>query len=288
MLIITKNFRVYNLFFTSQLILKNHSNIKKMSSIKKNFQINLPVYLFVFAGLFTMASIAFVFPVGFTVYKNTDAFAPFWYCITESGSFIGGLYLFVLMISYLIIYFKKKESKYHELILFLSIVFFAFVFSTGVTEFYIKEIFKKPRPNQVYMVEKGFAGDKNRSFLTMQSDDKKYFLLEKYNQKTNTPDNIYPPIFNNWITETGFSMPSGHAQISYFFGTILSFVIFKTFKKRKNYLFIIPIVWCLLVSLSRVVIGMHYPIDVTIGASLGILLGIIIISMPVTNKIFNK
>jgi len=242
----------------------------------------------VFAGLFTMASIAFVFPVGFTVYKNTDAFAPFWYCITESGSFIGGLYLFVLMISYLIIYFKKKESKYHELILFLSIVFFAFVFSTGVTEFYIKEIFKKPRPNQVYMVEKGFAGDKNRSFLTMQSDDKKYFLLEKYNQKTNTPDNIYPPIFNNWITETGFSMPSGHAQISYFFGTILSFVIFKTFKKRKNYLFIIPIVWCLLVSLSRVVIGMHYPIDVTIGASLGILLGIIIISMPVTNKIFNK
>ena len=288
MLIITKNFRVYNLFFTSQLILKNHSNIKKMSSNKKNFQINLPVYLFVFAGLFTMASIAFVFPVGFTVYKNTDAFAPFWYCITESGSFIGGLYLFVLMISYLIIYFKKKESKYHELILFLSIVFFAFVFSTGVTEFYIKEIFKKPRPNQVYMVEKGFAGDKNRSFLTMQSDDKKYFLLEKYNQKTNTPDNIYPPIFNNWITETGFSMPSGHAQISYFFGTILSFVIFKTFKKRKNYLFIIPIVWCLLVSLSRVVIGMHYPIDVTIGASLGILLGIIIISMPVTNKIFNK
>ena len=33
---------------------------------------------------------------------------------------------------------------------------FTFVFSTGLNEFYMKELIKKPRPNQVYLVEKGF------------------------------------------------------------------------------------------------------------------------------------
>lgn len=68
------------------------------------------------------------------------------------------------------------------------------------------------------------------------------------------------------VTEhaTGQSFPSGHAQNS----SVAYSSIALTYKK--NYLWIISIVLIVLVALSRVLIGVHYPSDVIVGIILGI------------------
>lgn len=65
---------------------------------------------------------------------------------------------------------------------------------------------------------------------------------------------------------TGQSFPSGHAQNS----AVSYGSIFFTYKK--NYLLIIGIVLIVLVALSRIMLGVHYPTDVIVGAILGLLL----------------
>lgn len=70
--------------------------------------------------------------------------------------------------------------------------------------------------------------------------------------------------------EGGFnaSFPSGHAARSMVFGIVLAFVLSERFPRGCYLLFLYPI----LVSISRVYVIQHYPMDVIGGAILGILL----------------
>ncbi len=68
--------------------------------------------------------------------------------------------------------------------------------------------------------------------------------------------------------ETDFSFPSGHA----FTIALLSVLIAR--KKYALTLFFIP--FTLLVGLSRIYLGVHYPSDVLVGLGLGFLYGLII------------
>jgi membrane-associated phospholipid phosphatase len=65
-------------------------------------------------------------------------------------------------------------------------------------------------------------------------------------------------------TATGFSFPSGHAQMA---GTLYPSLI-KVIKKQ--WYNILTVVIVILVALSRVYLGVHYPIDAIVGAFLGI------------------
>jgi len=63
----------------------------------------------------------------------------------------------------------------------------------------------------------------------------------------------------------GFSFPSGHATISFCLATVIAM----RYPKIRYPVFITAI----LVALSRVYIGVHYPTDILIGSILGIFIG---------------
>ena len=79
---------------------------------------------------------------------------------------------------------------------------------------------------------------------------------------------------------------SAHASNSFslaiFFGLL--------FKNRMRYIIIITMIYALLISYSRIYLGVHFPIDIIVGSSFGICLGIIMYSFVYLKflKFFNK
>lgn len=73
--------------------------------------------------------------------------------------------------------------------------------------------------------------------------------------------------------EVGPSFPSAHTERA-FSGAIILSSIYKKFR-------IIFFILAFLVGLSRIYIGMHYPIDTLVGAINGILFGLITLTFPI-------
>ncbi len=78
------------------------------------------------------------------------------------------------------------------------------------------------------------------------------------------------------IVETGYSFPSGHTTLYFAFCTALVWSLY-TFKNKRNswILFLFPI----LISYSRLYLQVHRPVDVIVGAVLGILCTIVVIHL---------
>ncbi len=68
---------------------------------------------------------------------------------------------------------------------------------------------------------------------------------------------------------SGYSFPSSHAANHFAMG-IFSAV---TLSRRVKWIWTIAITWAVMVSFAQVYVGVHYPIDVTCGAILGIIIG---------------
>ena len=77
-------------------------------------------------------------------------------------------------------------------------------------------------------------------------------------------------------TATGYSFPSGHTQgTASFWGAIAIYL-------KKNYMYVISALIIVLVAISRLYLGVHYPKDVLFGAIFGIL------TSSIAYKLFNK
>ena len=76
----------------------------------------------------------------------------------------------------------------------------------------------------------------------------------------------------------GYSFPSSHAANHFSIG-IFSAV---TLSKYAKWIWPVAIVWATAVSFAQVYVGVHFPLDVTVGAIIGIFSGVI------TGKLFNR
>lgn len=256
-----------------------------MKNRKSIFSRNSFVYLSSILSFIIFTAIIFLFPVGFSSYRNTDTLAPIWYVITNTGAVYGASVIIISLTIYLFAHFTRTARKRRNVFLFTAFIFIVQALIAGSTLLYFKNIFQNPRPSQLYFVEKGFIIDQGKEFFSMPPEEKSKFMRKTVDENEKSFNEIYPPILNSWVYESGYSFPSGHAETSFFLGTILAFVIFKTHSKK--YYVLIPLAWAVLVALSRVVIGVHYPLDVTAGAFIGLSMALIIISLKRINKIFD-
>ena len=79
------------------------------------------------------------------------------------------------------------------------------------------------------------------------------------------------PNVSHLVEESGYSFPSGHAMTITTFGILLIFFLWqsKLSKNKKVFGSILIVLLILLVSFSRVFLGVHYASDILAGIMLG-------------------
>ena len=77
---------------------------------------------------------------------------------------------------------------------------------------------------------------------------------------------------------SGLSFPSSHASNHFALGVFSAM----TLGRRARWVWTAGIAWAVVVSFSQVYVGVHYPLDVTVGAIVGTTIGIIV------GKIYNR
>ncbi len=80
------------------------------------------------------------------------------------------------------------------------------------------------------------------------------------------------------------SYPSGHAARSMIFGIILGYALSERFPRGAYLLFLYPV----MISLSRIYVLQHYPMDVIGGAVIGVMLAGVMAKRTKLYKIFDK
>lgn len=83
------------------------------------------------------------------------------------------------------------------------------------------------------------------------------------------------------VVETDPRFPSGHATMA---SVVMSLSIYYAHKYVKNrniryFLYICAVLWFILVSYSRLYLGVHYPVDILVGGLIGIISTAIVIKI---------
>lgn len=255
--------------------------------MKRIIKKNSFIFISTLASYALLLILVIIFPLEFSGYRNSDSLAPLWYLITESGGFYGSVLILIALTSYLYFHFRSSGKRMKYLIELMVLIIAVELSSLAFSQLYTKEIVREPRPSQMYFVEKGVIEKGGLEFFSMPMNEKKNYLRQRAEEKKSVLEDVYPPILSSWSIDTSFSFPSGHAQSSYFLGVMIAFIMLRVLPDRKKLLAIVPLIWALLVSLSRVIIGVHYPRDVIAGAAVGIIFAFLLILLKITDRALN-
>ncbi|OOF47600.1 phosphatidylglycerophosphatase [Rodentibacter trehalosifermentans] len=196
--------------------------------------------------------------------------ADYWlYLLTETGSVPYALItcgVFALMFSFL---FKSRK----QWLLGVAVMAFSVV-ATQAVKTGLKAVFKEPRPFTVYLAE-----HTNRSVENFYENDRTQRAViakEFYSTQTDTP----AWLVKHYEDETGYSFPSGH---TIFAATWLMLAVgFTQLLGQRSWQAKLLVggmaAWSLLILISRVRLGMHYPIDLLVATLFAWLINLIIFS----------
>jgi phosphatidylglycerophosphatase B len=154
-----------------------------------------------------------------------------------------------------------------------------------VNEHLVKPVAKLSRPSHSYMVSHTNAGTNMDSVYALEQGEREAFFRELIDADSMSYKSIDKRILDHWVEESGYSFPSGHSFNAFLLAGILSFSAYRLSGKKTRLLSLIPLFWAALVGLSRVALGAHTPLDVSVGAGVGLLLSHTLLGFSITRNL---
>jgi len=154
-----------------------------------------------------------------------------------------------------------------------------------LNEHLIKTTVRIVRPSHTFMVQNTKFNSKLDSIYNLTDNNKRAFFKNVITSDTITFKAIDERILNHWVEEMGYSFPSGHSFNAFLLAGIIAFGIYQNTPIRRRWLCVIPLVWASLVALSRVAVGAHSALDVSVGSAMGLILSYSFMSFRFTREL---
>ncbi|HXB42052.1 MAG TPA: phosphatase PAP2 family protein [Bacteroidia bacterium] len=222
-------------------------------------------------------------PLEFTACKKDSLWCSTAYWLTESAGKYGTLVIIVIagFLYTLRIGSKREKIKtFFRPVIALLIILSVFAF---VNEHATKKILKYARPSHLYVISQSGQQVDLVAMYKLETEQRQKFLQGLINNSPALTNSIDKKVLDHWVEEAGYSFPSGHSFNAFLLACILSFSIYHSRYKK---IFFVPFVWALFIAVSRVAIGAHSALDVSVGAALGILIAILFLYFDTTKNIF--
>jgi len=217
--------------------------------------------------------IACLTPIAFSGYRADQSVTRFWLLLSDSGAQWGVgsvMLLAAALIAAKHVGFKKK-IRYSGMFLIGVAIVLAVIALTN--EFVTKPLVAAHRPYVLRLEKERLLSSKAFYALPTKSE-RSALLLQTFESNQSHPfvRSIDLHVKKHWTVETGFSFPSGHSLNAFLFAVLLGFLVQYLLPKGK-FLVWLPFLWAIGISLSRVAVGAHSPLDISIGALCGAMIG---------------
>ena len=207
------------------------------------------------------------------------------YGITQSGGWTGSL-IIVLVISAAFasipLHPRGRIVMFVRTLLSLTIILGGFA---KLNETYIKSAFAVSRPSHQFIVRESQTRTNLDSIYLLIVPERRQFFKKIVDEDTLHFSSIDQRIVAHWIDEAGYSMPSGHTFNAFLLASMLTFSLFELNQRRITVGLFLPMIWAALVGLSRVALGVHTPLDVTVGGALGLIVSHGLLAVPSLNRL---
>lgn len=169
---------------------------------------------------------------------------PLW-LITETGSAPYALVPCVLLMLWLMRLARKRYSW-----LLVGAICAGSVIGTQAIKTVAKFGFAEPRPYVVAMMN-----DQTEQFYELSRDQRAELVYMHYEGSD------HPIIVEHRANETGYSFPSGHTIFAVSWLLVFAGLLVGTQGRAANIALGVMTIWAMLMLISRLRLGMHYPID---------------------------
>lgn len=229
--------------------------------------------------------LVWLLPVSFCGYLSDDPDTALWYFLSESGGVYGTALLALILCG--------AAASQHKGIVQKVRIFtagFGFLLLTlgGVAllnEFVVKPMVSLPRPSHVFLLG-GEQADLLSQFYLKSVPERQTYLADYVQANAQKFTAVSPLVLAHWVAECGYSFPSGHSQNAFLLAAMLTFWLCLQLPSRQRRWCLLPLAWAMLVCLSRVALGVHSELDVSMGAGLGLLLAYLLSLSGALYRIF--
>ncbi len=175
-----------------------------------------------------------------------------WILLTNSAAIPYGIFSILVFCGLLYYYVRPKTPK--TALLCLGILASG-VLAGQVAKVVVKNAVEEPRPYVQWL-------DNNKVISTgvfygMDRGERKDWLIEHENGLSIVPEALQ----KHWQNEVGYAFPSGH---SLFAATWALLVVGLLWPRRQYFQAAIVMTWAMGVLISRLFLGMHWPIDLLV------------------------